>query len=449
MTDGRAAAGAGPARDPFDTATVLLAVTAVALLGFRQQFKVPYTGLGLSPAQLLVLAAGVLWVVTRLVGQPGRLGVRALRIAIGFVVLSALLSYAVAMLAVLPTEKYADSQQALVSVLTLSAFSMFVLEALRSRQQIELVLRCLLIAGALSALFALVQSTVHLDLAASFRPPGLKGTATLAESFRAGLVRARGTAQHPLEFGAVTSALIPLGLGVTFAARRRGRAAWPWGAITLVIAAGAVVSLSRSAVIGVACAVAVMASRWSVRRLMGLLAGVGALVAAAVLGGSKTASALGSLFTSGSHDYSLESRAAGRSYAFRVLFDHLWLGQGLGTYDIPRQPILDNQYLDQVIESGIVGLLAMVAVLVVAVRYAVRSVSRQRDPVAAELASGVAGAIVTIITTDAVLDSAAFVQISTIGALLVGLSGALWCLSQDGGATAAGRTTVGVTAEPG
>lgn len=412
-------------------AAILLTGCAALLIAMRQSFTVPFTGLGQSPAQLLALAAAACWILTRLVGQRGVGGQRALRLVIGAQLVAAVASYAAGMLLPHDSDQLTSADRSLLIQCTLSLFALFIFEALRTRRQIETVLQALVLAGALSAIFAILQSIAHVDLAASFRPPGLRVTeSTLSSQLREGLLRPQGSAAHPLELGAIMTALIPLGLGLTMSARRQGRPPWLWVAATALIAGGAAVSLSRSAAVGVLAALVVMVPHWPIRRLATVAAAVAAMAAAAFLSGSRVASALFALFSSGSHDYSLESRAEGRSYVSANFARHLWLGQGLGTYQIPRQPVLDNQYLDQLMESGLIGLILLIAVLVTAFVLAIRAVGHQLDPAAAELASAIAGSLAAVLVTYAILDASGFVQISTLTWLLVGLSGAVWRLRE-------------------
>ncbi|SOD70270.1 hypothetical protein SAMN05892883_0001, partial [Jatrophihabitans sp. GAS493] len=132
-------------------------------------------------------------------------------------------------------------------------------------------------------------------------------------------------------------------------------------------------------------------------------------------------SAIVTLFVTGSQDGSLESRGYGRFYVYYAVGDHIWVGQGLGTYNVPIQPVLDNQYLDQLMETGVIGLTAFAGLLVTALLVATRvasQIDRWRvpnvDPVLAELASGVGGAMMVVITTNLVLDTYGFIQISTL-----------------------------------
>lgn len=415
----RPAHGAGP---------LVLAVAAVLLTGTRQAFTVPFTGLGLSPAQLILFVLACLWLVTRAAGQRAPAGLGLLTAVVVVRMMCTLLSYGVDSAHALTVEQRTATNQAIVTELVAGTVVIVLATLLRSRRDVELVLRALVVGATLSGLFAVIQYGTGTDIAARVRFPGLhEVTAAPAVALlREGLVRAQGSAAAPLELGAVTTVLIPVAIALFFSARHRGERSWFWAVAVVVMAGGAVVSLSRSIFIGLGVALLVMFARWPLRRSLVVL-GVGAAVSVAALAsGTAVVSAIVTVLTKGSNDYSLGSRSNGRSYVFAHFVDHLWLGQGPGTYDLGTQPVLDNQYLSQLIETGVLGLLLLVAVLACAFGYALRASSRGAAPDTAELATGIAGALAAVLVVDAVLDTAGFVQIFTLIWMLIGLAGAIW-----------------------
>lgn len=407
---------------------VVIAVAAVLLIGMRQAFTVPYTGLGLSPAQLILLVVAVLWLVTRAVGQRAPAGLGLLSAVVVVRMLCTLLSYGVGSARVLTADQRSSTDRAIVTELAVGTLVFALATLLRSRRDIELVVRALVVGGALSALFALIRYGTGFEIAADVRLPGLREAAATpaVQLVRAGLARAQGSASVPLELAGVMTALIPLALGLFFAARRRGDRSWVWLAAVVLMTAGALVSLSRSVFIGLGIALVVMATRWPLRRAITGLAVVVIAGFVALASGAQFVSASVNVLVNGSNDFSLGSRAQGRTYVFTHLTDHLLLGQGPGTYDLTTQPVLDNQYLSQLIETGVVGLLLLVAVLACAIGYALRATTRTAPSDAVELAVGVAGALVAIAVISSVLDTAGFTQIFTLIWLLIGLAGAIW-----------------------
>ncbi|HEY4022064.1 MAG TPA: O-antigen ligase family protein [Pseudonocardiaceae bacterium] len=400
-------------------AVPLLIVLIIALLCIRQDNVVPSTGLGLSPAYLLALVAGICW----LLGKTLRLrgvgsGALPVRFAIGGVLLTQVIGYLVTLehqsLGPPP-----DTSPLLVPAI-LAGLALFVLDTVHTSAELERLVRWLVIAGAVGAGCAVVAVVGHVDLAAIV-PPGLRATPELVQPIpRDGITRAQGTAAHPLELAAVMTVLFPLGAYSLFAARGRGGRWWPWLlALGLIGGAGAL-SISRSFFVGLVVEFVVLALYWPLRRSAAVLGC--ALVGVLVLLFTKS-DAIGfvvKLFAKGTGDDSLLHRSLARQVAYALINAHPLVGMGLGSYDTTRYPILDNQYLGVLVETGVIGLLGFLCYLGTAAWAAFGRSTSHRDLGAALGASIVAYAVINLI-----LDTAGFLQISALAAILVGLTGAL------------------------
>lgn len=413
---------------------LVVAVAGFVLLGTRQAFTVPYTGLGLPLAQLLLLLLSLVWVATRLLGQRGAAALGLLTALLLVRVGCTLVSYGLAAARVLSPDLQDSADRALLNDVFAALIVVVLATVLVRARDVELVLRALVAGGALSAIFALVQFAGGPDVASMLKPPAFaeRQSVLVTTLLREGLARTQGAASHPLELGAVSALLVPLGIGLFYAARRRGGRAWPWALAAIIIASGGAVSLSRSTFLGIAAALVVMAPRWPVRRLGSILGGVVLVVVTGSLLVPRLATALRLVFTEGSDDYSLQSRANGRSYVWNTFADHFWFGQGPGTYDLSRQQIVDNNYLSLLTEGGVLSLLASTAVVVCAFGYAWRAGSRDVAGSLAELSRGIAGALGAAIVVSLVIDVGGFAALYTLIALLVGLAAAVWRLATGG-----------------
>jgi putative inorganic carbon (HCO3(-)) transporter len=424
--------GAGRAIDRPSAGVVgAVVVAAFLLVGTRQNFTVPYTGLGFSPAQLIFFVLGALWIVTRLVGQRARAGLGVLSILVAVQFALSLASYGLSQSRFLTSDIRTQSDRSVLILSTVSVLVIVLATVLRTRRDIELVLRGLVVGGTLNGVLAIISYAGGGDIAARIRLPGLRdaGTTAAVALVREGVTRPQGAAATPLELGGVMTALVPIALGVFFAARRRGEPAWPWAAAAAVMTLGGTVSLSRSVLLGLTAALIVMVPRWPVKRAVIALIGAVIAAGAVVASGAKIVSNFVNLVVHGSQDYSLGSRSDGRSYVWTHFAQHFWLGQGLGTYDLDTQKVLDNQYLSQLMETGVLGLLLLAALMVCALLYALRARALSTSPDLAELANGVAGALVAVLVISAVLDTSGFVQIFTLIWVLIGVAGALWRLA--------------------
>ena len=115
-----------------------------------------------------------------------------------------------------------------------------------------LTLRGVVVAGAISAFYAVLQTFGGIDLAPDVRIPVLlkADTATLVtDLMRAGTVRPQGASGHPLELSAILTILTPIAVGVTLHARARHERWIPWALACMLIMGGALTTVSRSAVV--------------------------------------------------------------------------------------------------------------------------------------------------------------------------------------------------------
>ncbi|TDH20314.1 O-antigen ligase family protein [Mycobacteroides franklinii] len=412
------------------------ALALIVLLSTRQAYAT-YALKGLSPAQValtLIGALGIYWVLS---GHRLTLGARWLSIAILASLLTTVVSFNVVTTRVLPHVALIQAGQgiaafAVTAVVLIGFVFLFAAHPGDSARIIEILLKALLIGGAITAAFALIQFATGFDIAALIRIPGImkfRDTGVAHDIVREGVVRAQGAAGHALELSAVLTTIAPIGLALVYSAKARGRKTWPWAILTAMVIAGSVVTVSRSAFVGLAAAVLVMSWRWPVRRLTGLLGAACGAAALAAVSGLGVFDAIISTFMGSADDPSLQSRARGIDYVTAHWTEHFWLGQGSFTYPLgPEQPVLDNEYLSRLIEGGILGLLALIFLMITAVGYAAKARNRCGDVATTELINGVLGALVALTVVSTVLDVSAFQQVSMVRYLLIVLAGAAWAL---------------------
>ncbi|MUM16684.1 O-antigen ligase family protein [Mycobacterium sp. CBMA271] len=412
------------------------ALALIVLLSTRQAYAV-YALKGLSPAQVAFVCLGVLGIYWVLSGHRLALGARGLTIAVLVNLLTVVVSYGMATTRVLPRDAVILAGQGAaafaVSVGALTGFVfLFAAHPENTARIIEILLKALVIGGAVTATFALVQFVTGIDIAAMARIPGFMryvDTGVAHGIVREGVVRAQGAAGHSLELSAVLTTIAPIGAALIYNAKTAAKKTWPWAALTAIVIAGSVVTVSRSAFVGLAAAILVMSWRWPVRRLAGLLGAAVAAAVVAAVSGLGIFEAIIKTFLGSDNDPSLQSRARGIDYVMSHWTEHFWLGQGSFTYPTgPEQPVLDNEYLSRLIEGGVVGAAALVILTITAIVYAGTARNRCNDAAATELINGVLGALVALAIISTVLDVSAFQQISMIRWVLIVLAGAAWVL---------------------
>lgn len=420
---------------------VVLVIGIVVLLGMRQSFTVP-GALGLSPASVILFGCGLLWVLTRVVGQRSRAHLGTLSAAVLLYAVTSLVSFGSLSSRSTARAVVASSQTNIITEFALVALFFFVITVVRTPLALEWTAKALVVGGAISASFGVIEYATGIDLASMLKPPLLKdhGSVLTEALMREGFARPQGSAGHPLELSAVLTVLVPIALGVFYAARAQGRKSWHWAAMALLLAGAAALTLSRSAVVGLAVAFVFMAWKWPIRRVLTLL-GLGA--AGLVWGyvtDSKLLNAFVTVFATSGTDSSLASRDVGREFVVEHFADHLWFGEGTATYSVRGHPVLDNQYLGRLMETGVVGLVTFVALLGTAFvyvvlashRFARRSGGTGTDAGMFELTRGLGGALAAFAVVALILDVSGFAQIWLMMWVLVALAGSSYFIARAG-----------------
>jgi O-antigen ligase len=136
------------------------------------------------------------------------------------------------------------------------------------------------------------------------------------------------------------------------------------------------------------------------------------------------------LFSHVDDDPSISGRTDDYAVVGRYIDQRPWLGRGLGSF-VPSsvRPILDNQWLGSLIETGLIGVLALAGLFVVAFSLAKRTgrwaVRREDRSLGHALSAGVFSAALTSGT----FDSLGFQGFGAVTFVLLGASARLWQLA--------------------
>jgi len=391
----------------------------------------PLGGVG-SPARVLGLALFMCWACFLL--TPG-LGVRPcvpLRLALASMWAATLGSYTLLHRNPVVAIEATSSDSFIILLLAFSGVALTAAECLRTREEILAVIRVAVAGAAFSAAVALLQFlgfdlTVYLAkiplLTIHSRISGL--------SSRGGFNRPAGTAIHPIEFGVVTA--VALAFAVHLLLYDSEVRPWRRWLCFGVIAIAVPISLSRSALVVAAIVVGYFFAGVpaAVRARCGVfLAGFGAFIFMAVPGLLGT---LRGLVLAGQSDDSISTRTSDYAVVARYVRPNPWFGRGPGTF-LPSYRILDNQYLLTLIETGTVGLIALI-ILFSATGSLGRAARRHSVNTADQNLSQMfraagAGVLVSLATFDAL----SFPTLTTFSALWLGLAGAWWTTVRSAGA---------------
>ena len=422
-----AAATARPGKVRIDGAT-LGCVYAIALTAIPAKMILKGIPLALTPAAVVGLLTGVVWFCTQMVTTLGvAKGRNVVRTTLFIYASTQLATYGYATLGFLPPDELSATDRVLVTVTALIALAIGVCDGVRGIDRLTKLLRVVVVGAAIMAFFGVLQFFVGFDITKSLTIPGLK-PATTDTSYvleRASFPRPAGTAGHPIEFGVVCAMITPLALHFAFRAKADGLKRWPWWLATALVAVGAMLSLSRSAILGLAVAALVLFPGWPAKRRKQMLLATPLFLVVMRLMVPGLLGTLYSLFANISDDPSAQHRTKAIELAGQQIDQHLWLGRGLGTYLPTKYGWLDNQYLGTLVENGLIGLAAFGMLFLIGMGAALRARAMTRDPRERDLALSLTACLAVPAVSAATFDLLGFSVASGFTFLLVGASGAL------------------------
>ncbi len=316
----------------------------------------------------------------------------------------------------------------------------FTVSVIRTRRSVEVLVKVLVGGATAVAAFAVVERRTgynvfyHLDSVLPFL--SFEGIGRIYA--RSGRLRVIGSAQHPIALGAMFAMLFPLAF---YLARRAGRF---WWLAVAGLSFGVLATASRTAVVMliVIAAVFFWLKRAETKRLAPLLVPMIVAVHFVVPGALVTVKE--AFFPAGGI-VAEQTRlgqgenpelAGGRLRQLRPMLDE-WshkpvVGEGWGTrvsgFNVPfrNAPILDDQWLNTLLELGAVGFAAWIWLLVRAVRRLGRAA--KRDDEDSWLYVALAASIAAFGVGMATFDAFSFIQVTFVFWFVLAVAGALLSL---------------------
>lgn len=216
-----------------------------------------------------------------------------------------------------------------------------------------------------------------------------------------------------LEVAAMLAMTLPIALiGVMDASRRRDQ--FLYGLAACIVLAGGLATYKKTSIVAPAITFIAIGALWP-RRLMRLvpivviLIGAAHLLAPGAIGSVIQQFTGGRLTSVGTTVHRLDGYDAIRP----IVWSHPIIGEGVGGYNSLLNRILDNQMLDNLIQTGVVGEFAYVAMILAVVGCAIPLIrARGTDSSTAALAA--ACAAICFLTVSFLFDSMAYTHVPYI-----------------------------------
>jgi hypothetical protein len=411
--------------DAVSLLSLLIAVT------FVLPARLVVTGLGAvgTPANLVGIVLFVLWIVGCMSGHARFSRHQPVHVVVAIYLLVMLVSYAAGFARGMYPDESNNATRLVIETFAVCGITLVAADAIPNRARFEVLLQRLVYGAAFMASIGDLESLTRINLATRIKVPGLVVNNHLiglgARGTGRGFARVAGTASHYIEFGVVLAMLFPLALHFAIFAPTRGRRRFNWF-LVLIIGIGVPFALSRSAAVGLGIAMAVIACCWTWRARLNAL--IAAMVGAIGMKAAKPGllGTIRALFTNVSTDPSISGRTTDYGPSFTYIRERPWFGRGAGTFLPSRYRLLDNQILLTTIESGILGLLALLLLFLGGAALAHRVGKFSPDPQTRHLGYAFLAVFAVGFLTSFTFDSLSFPIFTIVLFLTLGLSGSLW-----------------------
>lgn len=300
---------------------------------------------------------------------------------------------------------------------------LYIVTRVQTLRQRHFVLGCLTVGLAFASLVGLLQTVASIDLRFLFQPPGfVLNTEELSLTERGGVERALGTSAHAIEYAVLATVLLPLSIYFTRHAATRNVRVLSAAACVLAVVAMPT-GVSRTGVISLGAALLVLMLAHTVRQII-----TGAILAALAVGAYVAAfpritKALWDTILNSEKDPSVLGRTADYAEVSATFRDHPVFGLGLGASPPDVYGYLDNEWLQAIVQGGIVGLTAMLALMgggIFGICAALRSARSRRER---DLAYTLGATFVAIMVSSFTFDILGFQQAALLLFIFFGL---LW-----------------------
>lgn len=409
-------------------AAALLTCYVVLLMVIPATFVVGSFGAAGAPAALFAVVAFCWYLLSRqhpgLGVDRGRQPIRIAAICFGCAIVAA---YVSANRHAMSTSAENGADRGLILLAGWLGVLLLAADGIDRADRLRILLRRIVLGASVMAALGMAEFFTGIVFTKYLAIPGLTVHSQLTDlASREGFVRVIATAAQPLELAAVLVMSLPLAIHQARfapAALRLRR----WAQVALI--AGTIpMTVSRSAIVGLGVVGVVLIPTWTKRERRRAYLVVSAAPVMVWLAKPSMLGGFAGLFSQLGTDSSSMSRTDAYTAAVPFITGHPWLGQGFQTFFPQTYFFVDNEYLTSLIETGVIGLITLMALFVTGwwtARSARRAAAdaRTRDLAQCLAASVAAGAL-----SFATFDALSFTMAPGLCFLLLGCTGALWRL---------------------
>jgi hypothetical protein len=366
-----------------------------------------------------------IWVLALATGGPNAPRIRGtwIHVGIGAFVIVATLSVVLDAQYLNHTLEFDLASKKIVLLLSFAVFFLVVSSSIR-RSEVPAFFKFTLILAVIAAFGTLWEDRFHYNWFYEIPRMVLPGIFRVGDA-ESGMVDlfgrhlTRGPAEHPLETVAMITMALPIAfVGILHATNRRDRILY--GLAACILLAGAISTYRKSALLGPLAVILVLA--YFRRRQLLKLAPLAlpALIGIHALSPGAFGSIVVQLHGDGLGVGTVSDRASDYDAVRPDLWTHLAFGRGYGSYDHVSYRILDSEMLNRIVDTGIIGVLVYVLMLL-SILFAARGMIRSRTPVWSPYALAVAAAAVAFLVLSFLFDVTGFPHTPYILMSLAGL----------------------------
>jgi len=378
------------------------------------------------------LAAAIIlvsWITALLVDSNLRLRKTHLDVQMLLLILAFFLAMIVNLTDFEPTEEFATAVKAFLHFATFILLFYFVISTFKNTVDVESTLKFIVLLGAIVSIFGIIERLSGYNLFRHLHEwvPMLRADPYFINSqlWRGG-IRVAGSAAHPIAFSALLAMIAPLAWHYWQSAKKTGEKLG-FGLSCALIVVAIVLTGSRTGFVGLVAALTILIVGVPKRRMQIL----GATLAAFFLIHMLFPGAIGTIrtFLTPSYVEKIEvGNRAGRLEDYpRIRQEFLkkpLFGRGFGTFDPLKFFWVDNQYLKFLVETGLLGTLAVLYFLCRVLINFWRSACLAEEPHKDLLISIMASSLVFVVVL-ATFDTFGFAQVPYLFFILVALGESL------------------------